>query len=229
MRRGRVVSAYTHQTPGAEKKFRRIAHSFSLSPCLSPHGQAKRRNRDHGLRRFPASQRQFWHQRGIHHRTNRVQPVLRFIKHDRLRSLEHLVAHFHAVQPELVVNVQAHRGVQVVEGRQTVHEHRLRRGGSHQLRRDAIGAQRLNALAPHRLRLAHGDPHIRVQHMRALHGLHGVALKAEVRAGLRRDGRAARPQLRAGHVGFRGAGHKVHPHFRAAHHQRVAHVVARVA
>ena len=57
-----------------------------------------------------------------------VHPVFRFVEDDGLRPLKDLVSHLHAIDAELVVNLTANGGVQVVEGGETVEEPALASG-----------------------------------------------------------------------------------------------------
>ena len=117
----------------------------------------------------------------------------------------------------------------VVEGGQTVHEHGLFPGLRHQLGIHLIESQIGDTLFPHLHRLAHGDPHIGIDHVGALHGLGGIGLELQRSAGLHGDGLTFGDQRRVGEILLRCAGHKVHAHLGAAHHQGVAHVVPGVA
>ena len=113
--------------------------------------------------------------------------------------------------------------------RQAVHEDGVGAGLGHERRVDLIRRERGNALGPDALGLAHGDPDVGIDHVRALHGRGGVGEKVECRARLRRDGLTLRDELRIGEVALGRAGREVHAHLRAADHEGVAHVEARVA
>ena len=65
--------------------------------------------------------------------------------------------------------------------------------------------------------------------MRALDRAGKIGVELERRAGLGGDLLAGGNQRLVREVGFRRAGHEVHPHLCAADHQRVAHVIARIA
>ena len=116
-----------------------------------------------------------------------------------------------------------------MEGRQTVHKYAVCCGCGHLLRVHLIGGQLADALRPHLGRFAHGDPHVGVDHIRTLDGLHRILAEGELRAGLGGDFLTLGDQRGVGEVLLRGAGHELQAHLRAAHHQGVAHVVARVA
>ena len=148
---------------------------------------------------------------------------------DGLRTFEHLVRDLHAVDAEFFVNFLSGRGLQIVERGQAVHEPALGAGVVHQLPVDLIRHEIVDALGPDLIRLAHGDPHVRVKHVGVLRRFHGVGDEFEHRAGLGGDGLTRLDQLRVGEVCFRRAGDKVHAHLCAADHEGVAHVVARVA
>ena len=158
-----------------------------------------------------------------------MHAVLRLVKHDGGRGFKHLVRHFHLVDSEFFRDFPADAGVQVVEGRQAVHKYAVRCGCGHLLRVHLIGGQLADALLPHLGGLAHGDPYVGVDHVRTLDGLHRILAEGELRAGLGGDLLALFDQRRVGEVLLRGAGHELQAHLRAAHHQGVAHVVARVA
>ena len=110
-----------------------------------------------------------------------------------------------------------------------MHEHGLGACLGHELAVDLIGEQVRDALGPDLVRLAHGHPHVGVDHVRALHGLLRLGAEVQGRAGPGGDLPAGFDQRGIGEVFLRGAGHKVHAHLCTAHHQRVAHVVAGVA
>src|SRR5581483_9876373 len=87
--------------------------------------------------------------RGDQDRLDRVHPVLRLVEDDRGRGFEHLLGHFHAVDPEAPGDVGADLGLGVVEGRQAVHElHEGIAGRFHERRGDAIGDEQLDPFGP---------------------------------------------------------------------------------
>ena len=109
-----------------------------------------------------------------------------------------------------------------------MHEHRRGLGPGHQRPVHLVGGQRLDALGPDLLRLAHAHPHVGVDHVGAVHRV-GVLAQGHAAAAFRRQRPAARSQRRVRPVGLGRAGHKIQPHLGAADHQAVAHVVPRVA
>ena len=70
-------------------------------------------------------------QRGSHNSFDCMHTVFSFLKNDGLRTFEHLVRYFHTVHTELLIDALSDSGVQIVEGRQTVHEHALGAGFLH--------------------------------------------------------------------------------------------------
>ena len=109
-----------------------------------------------------------------------------------------------------------------------MHEDGLGTGLGHQGGIHLIGGQVRDALRPGLHGLTHRDPHVGIEDVRALDG--GLRILAELqhRPGLLGDGLALGHQLRLGEILLGGAGHEVHAHLGAAHHQGVAHVVAGV-
>ncbi len=158
-----------------------------------------------------------------------MHAVFRLVKDDGLGAFKHLVGDLHGITAEGLAHLLAHDGLVVMEGGQAVHEHGLITGLRHQLSVDLIGGQIGNTLLPDLHRLAHGDPHIGIDHIGVLYGLGGIGDEGQRGAGLHGDGLAGADQLGIGEVLLRRAGHKVHAHLGAAHHQGVAHVVAGVA
>src|SRR5215211_1548932 len=57
---------------------------------------------------------------------DRVHPVLGLFEDDRRRRLEDFFGHFHAVDPELLVDLLPHLRLAVVERGQAVHELHIR-------------------------------------------------------------------------------------------------------
>ena len=110
-----------------------------------------------------------------------------------------------------------------------MHEDGVGVGLGHKRRVDLIRCERGNALGPDALGFAHGDPDVGIDHVRALHGRGGVGDEVERRARLRRDGLTLGDELRIGEVALGCAGREVHAHLRAADHEGVAHVEARIA
>ena len=86
----------------------------------------------------------------------------------------------------------------------------------------------MNSCLPDRVRLAHRDPHVRVDYVRALHRVHWLRVEFQNRAGLRGDFLARFDQRLVREIRLRRARDKVHAHLRAADHEGVSHVVPRV-
>ena len=106
-----------------------------------------------------------------------------------------------------------------------MHEHGMRACDVHQLLVDLVGGEVVDALGPDLHRLAHGHPHVGVEHVGTLGSLGGVLLKGDGRG----DGLALGHEGRVRLVLLGGAGGEVQAHLGTAHHQAVAHVVAGVA
>ena len=118
----------------------------------------------------------------------------------------------------------------VVERRQAVHKLDVRVAcGLHHVRVDLIRLHQADALGPGFLRLAHGDPHVGVEEIGPPHAFFHVVGEGDARARLFRDGAALLNQPGFRPEGFRRDEADIHPHLGRADHQRVAHVVARVA
>ena len=116
-----------------------------------------------------------------------------------------------------------------MEGGEAVEEPALASGLFHQFLCHPIGGQVFDPLLPHAVRLAHGDPHVGVDHIRAGDGFVWVADKFQHRACFGGNGLTLFDQRRIGKILLRGTGHEVHPHLGAAHHQGIPHVVPGVA
>ena len=113
-----------------------------------------------------------------------MHPVLRLVKDDGGRGLEHLVGDLHGLPSELLAHLFPHLGLVVMVGGQAVHEPALGPGVVHQGLCHLIGRQGGNALLPDLHRLPHGDPNVRVQHVGVLDSFHGVFDELQHRAGL---------------------------------------------
>ena len=92
-----------------------------------------------------------------------------------------------------------------------------------------IGLQKLDALLPHRIRFAHRDPDVGVKHIRAARAVGNVRGQGHAAAGVLGDLPRGFDQFLRRKQRFRRAGGEVHAHLGAGHHQRIGHVVARVA
>ena len=110
-----------------------------------------------------------------------------------------------------------------------MHELALGTGVVHQCLSHLIGTQSGDALCPHLHGLTHGDPHVGVDHVGTFGGRHRVLDELQHCAGLGGDRLAGVDEGLVWEIGLGSAGHKVHAHLGAAHHQGVAHVVPGVA
>ena len=117
-----------------------------------------------------------------------VHSVLGLIEDDGLRAFEHLVGDLHLGDAELFADLAADGGVEVVEGRQAVHQHGVVARSLHQLVVDLIGEQIRNALGPDLVRLAHGHPHVGIDDVGAPDGFGGLGAEIDGGAGLGGDG-----------------------------------------
>ena len=122
-------------------------------------------------------------QRGSHDCLDGVHTVLRLIEYDGLRTLENLVGYFHAVQAELLEDAFSDGGVQIVEGRQAVHEYGIGTGLPHDIGGDPIGKQILDAGFPYLIRFPHGDPNVCINDMGTGNRFGDVFLKFQHRTG----------------------------------------------
>ena len=157
-----------------------------------------------------------------------MHAVFCLFKHDRLRPFEHFVGDFHRVAAELFAHLFADRRFVVMVGRQAVHKHRARCGGSHPRGVDLVRGQRPDALGPDFLRLAHADPDVGVEHVGPGRGVGGIGQRHAAARGFGKF-RTPGDKRRIGPVFLRRASRVVQPHLGAADHQRVAHIVPRVA
>ena len=106
------------------------------------------------------------------HALLRVQAVFRFVEHDRLGPVDHLVGHLLAAM-----------------GGQAMHEDRVRRGVAHELGVDLIGREQI--VAPALVLVAHRHPAVRDDRRRVLRRRHRIDADGDVRARLARAPRAA--------------------------------------
>ena len=110
-----------------------------------------------------------------------------------------------------------------------MHEYRVRLCHSKNPGIDLIRCEELYALCPDALGLAHGNPDVRVEDIRAIRALGYIFCKCNAAAVfLSNCGAFFHKSLRR-KQGLRGAGREVYTHFRAADHQGIAHIVSRVA
>ncbi len=88
-------------------------------------------------------------QRGHHDGLDGVHTVLSLVEDDAVRALEHILSDFDAIQAELLVDVAAHLGLEVVVSRQAVHELAVRVAGHfHHLLVDLVRHEQVDALFP---------------------------------------------------------------------------------
>ena len=164
-------------------------------------------------------------ERGVDHGLDGVHPVLRLVEHHRPGGLEHLVGDLHLRQAELLRDLRPDGGPGVVEGGQAVHKDGGLLGVCHHSGVDLIGPQQPDALLPDRIRLAHGDPDVGVDHVGLPGALPHVLRQGHGPAALRREALGGLHQILGGEKLLGRAGGKVEPHFRAGDHQGVAHIV----
>ena len=94
-------------------------------------------------------------QRHIHDRFDGVHAVFRFIKHDGLLRLKHIVRDFHRGEAELLMNLLTDRCVQVMERGQSVHEDSSRLRERHDMRIYLVRTELFYTLFPDLLGLSH--------------------------------------------------------------------------
>ena len=111
-------------------------------------------------------------------------------------------------------------------GGQAVHEYRILGAERHELFVDLIGRHRLYALRLFAL-LAHADPHVGVEHVRAIRGLAGIG--SERIALLEAGGIEQDVELPAGAEFFGAAQRDVNAEHRARERERIRHVARGVA
>src|SRR3954447_7781707 len=165
-----------------------------------------------------------------HHGLDGVQPVLGLVEHDGALRLEHLIGDLEPVEPEPLEDVLADDRVTVVERRKAVQELHVRvAGAAKQLRVHLVRPQQADALLPHGRVFAHRDPDVGVQVVDAGDALVGVVGDRQAGAGLLRDAATRLDEVRLGPEVLRCGEPHVHAELAAADHERVAHVVPRVA
>jgi len=169
-------------------------------------------------------------QRGDHDGLDGVQAVFGLEEGDIARGLEDLVVHLHAVDAVFLEDLLSDGSLAVVESGEAVQEPAPALAGHvHDPARHAVGLEHGDAILPHIVRLAHGDPDVGVEEVAApdafLHafgarnagaGLFGNAL-GHLEDGIRSPQR----------LGRHGA--EVDAELGAADHEGVAHVEAGVA
>src|SRR4051794_10051013 len=167
---------------------------------------------------------------GHEDRLDRVHAVLGLVEDDRGRGFEDLLGHLHLGDPEMRGEVGADLRVGVVEGREAVHEPGVRvAGGTHRVRVDLVGPHLRDPLGPHLLGLAHRDPDVRVDEVDALHAFGDRVGQRDPSARVPRDPASRLDQLVVRPAGARTDEPDVRAELRAADHERIAHVVRRVA
>ena len=77
-----------------------------------------------------------------------MHPVLRLVKDDGGFAFEDLVRDLHAGEAELLVDLAAYGGAEVVEGGEAVHKAALLTGVFHHGGRDAVGGTRAMLYCP---------------------------------------------------------------------------------
>ena len=158
-----------------------------------------------------------------------MHAVLGLVEHAAALALEHLVGDLELRQAELLVDVLADGGVTVMEARQAVHEDAVVGRLRHELGVDLILGKKPDALLPQLVGLAHRDPDVGVDDVRAAGTFVDVLGQRDGRAGGLGDLAALGDELGGRHLLGRPAGAEVHTELRAHDHEGVAHVVAGVA
>ena len=110
-----------------------------------------------------------------------------------------------------------------------MHENGLLAGIVHDCFIHLIRRQLLNTLGPYFVGLAHGYPHVSVDHVHILRARLHILGQGNTAAGLCRNGLTLRYQLLRREIFCGGTCGKVHAHLRAGYHQRVTHVVTGVS
>ena len=145
-------------------------------------------------------------------------------------TVEHVLGDLDTVQAELLINVAAGLGLQIVIRRKAVHK--LALGVAclfHQLCVDLIGHQHIDALFPHAVGLAHRYPNVSVDKVKTLHALLHVVGDGKLGTSFLGDFLALFDKI-FGRLQFLGGDDAdVHTHLHTTDHQAVAHIVAGVA
>ena len=144
-----------------------------------------------------------------------VHAVLRLVEHNGLGGLEDLVCDLHLGDAELFRDLRADGGLCVVEGGEAMHEDRGGLGVPHGGGVDLVGPQQPDALLPYRLRLAHGDPDVGVDHVGPPGPLVHILGEADGAVVLPGDGLGLLHQLGGGEELPGGAGGEMDAHFGA--------------
>ena len=99
----------------------------------------------------------------------------------------------------------------------------------HHLRGHLIGLEQLDALGPYIVRLAHGHPYVRIEEVAILHGLFHIFGNGNLGTSLGGYLTALGDEFIRRSAALGACGTEIDTHLGAADHQRVAHVVARIA
>ena len=159
-----------------------------------------------------------------------MHAVFGFVENDGVRAFEHVFGDFEGFEAELLVDGFAHFGLAVMVGGQAVHELAVGVAGEfHDAAVHLIGQEHLDAFLPHFVGFAHGDPHVGVDEVAALHAFGHVVGADDLSAGFLGGLEAHLVDLVAGLKGLGGHGAELHAHLGGAHHEGVAHVEAGVA
>jgi hypothetical protein len=159
-----------------------------------------------------------------------VQPVLGLVEDERRRRLEDLVGHLERLEAVLRVDLPAHLGLGVVEGREAVED--LRLGVARQRQHPGVhlvGQQQLDPLGPGLLRLPHRQPDVGGEHVAAADGLGDVLGDRDSRTGLGGDRARERQDLARGRQRPRARDPDVHRELGPADEVGIGHVEAGVA
>ena len=148
-----------------------------------------------------------------------MHSVFRFLENHRGRGFEHLVRHLHLADSEPLSHFFSNLRFQIMESRKTVHENRPFPGIVHYLFIDLIRGQFPDSLLPDILRLAHGHPHIRVNHIGVLRPGLRILRKGNCCPRLFRNGSAFVHKRLFRKIFCGSAGCEMHSQLCAYHHQ----------
>ena len=158
-----------------------------------------------------------------------MHAIFGLVEHDRALGLENLIGDLELLDAELLGDGGADRRLGVVIGRQAVHEDSIVGSHAHNLGGHAIGLQKLDALAPNLVGLAHGNPDVGVNRVGTGHALGHVLGKQNLGAVFGGDGATGIDQSLLRHLLLRAASAEVHAELGASDHERIGHVVLGVA
>ena len=169
-------------------------------------------------------------ERRDHHGLDRVHPVLGLIENDRGIRLEHLLGHFHFGQTDFFEYVLADLGFQIVKRRKAMHEFGsgIMRGPHHGPV-DLIRPKQIDPTLPHFVGLPHRNPYVGIDEIASVDAGDQIVRHGDLPSALPGQ-RPALPYQRSIGSALDGRDRpEVHPHLGRGHHQRIGHIVVRVA